>query len=123
MRRSHKEHCNDKEKVISAIKCEYEYFKFTMLSNNKRKIYDNCNVIRFYECLYEYFEFNEDIDERFYDVVSQKYINTDYSVIEDIYYLYLKYENLKIGRWNDIDELIEIYENSNIPLNTNIINI
>lgn len=86
------------------IELEYSIFKFKMLSKTSHEIYDSCNIIRFYECVHEYLLYNENVSAEFMD-----HIKIRNNVLEELYEIYLKYESLRIDSWDEIDNLIDIY--------------
>lgn len=90
--------------MLKKIKKEYEYFKYKMLSNCCRVIYDSCNIIRFYECINEYFQYNEEIDSSIMDVLSEHE-----DILGSLYDFYLKHEELDVGTWKEVEELLDIY--------------
>lgn len=89
---------------LNLIKKEYAVFRYTMLTNCPKSIYDSCVIIRFYECIHEYFLYNTSIDVRIIDAFSG---NED--IINTLYHFYLKHEDLDVGTWEDIDELLLMY--------------
>ena len=99
-----KQHPKELLEFIRKVEFEHSLFKFKMLSSNTTEVYNECNKIHFYECIYEYVVYSDNLDINF--VNSTKHID---NVISVLYQLYLKYENLNVSTWNEIEELIQVY--------------
>lgn len=90
--------------LIHNVEKEFKLFKYQMLSKSRKKIFEACGEIRFYSCIYEYFLYAEDI--------AQEHIKTCLkceNAIAELYDLYLKYEYLRCSRWDDIEELLDVF--------------
>lgn len=90
--------------LVHKIEKEFELFKYQTLSKSRKKIFAACEEIRFYSCIYEYFLYAEDI--------AQEHIKACLkceSAIAELYHLYLKYEYLRCSRWDDIEELLDVF--------------
>lgn len=94
----------DKEELMKKVQTEYTIFKYKMLSDGRKEIYDACAKIFYYECMHEYFEYNEEIPEKFVDAMA----DTE-NIMERLYVLYLKNEHLQVDTWKAIEELLEAY--------------
>lgn len=90
--------------LIHSIEQEFELFQYRTLSKSRKKIFEACCEIRFYSCIYEYFLYAEEIADDHIEACL-KYGNT----ISKLYYLYLKYEYLRCDRWDDIEELLDVF--------------
>lgn len=98
--------CPDLEKdVKSRIESEYANFKQKMLSSPASVIYESCSEIRFYECIYEYFSYSDGISRKHMEACLRCS-----SIIGSLYSLYLKYECLGCGTWEEIEEILNILE-------------
>ena len=90
--------------LVHNIEKEFELFKYRMLSRSRKKIFEACCEIRFYSCIYEYFLYAEDIA----DSHIKACLKCEYAIAE-LYDLYLKCECLRCGRWEDIEELLDVF--------------
>lgn len=89
---------------IKNVSEEYWKYRKQTLELSPEQIWDGCLRIRFYSCMYEYFLYNEKISE-----TAAEKLATDSSILAGCWELYLKYEELSVESWTDIDELIERY--------------
>lgn len=96
-----------KKIFMNVINKEYSIFKYRMLANCPRAIYDSCNIIRFYECVREYFLYNENMDLRIIDVMYG-----EDNIISLLYHYYMQHEECGVGTWEEIDEMIDMYINN-----------
>ena len=95
----------DREKeLVKRIKTEHSLFKFEKLSETNRTIYDACNQIRVYECLTEYFLYHEHFEPEFVELALEKE-----DILRELYDLYLKYEMVEVGTWEEIDSLLKLF--------------
>lgn len=92
------------KQVLQYAEQEYKLFKYRMLSNPPKKVYDRCVKIRFYECLHEYFQYKDMTDGNFLEKIANE--ETVYSTLWETY---LKYEYLGVETWEDIEELLQVY--------------
>ncbi len=90
--------------LVHTIEKEFELFKYQMLARSRKKIFEGCWEIRFYSCIYEYFLYAEDIAEAHINACLKCE-----SVIAQLYELYLKCEYLRCDRWEDIEELLDVF--------------
>ena len=90
--------------LVHHIEKEFELFKYRMLAKSRKKIFEGCCEIRFYSCIYEYFLYAEDIK----DSHIKACLKCEYTIAE-LYDLYLKCECLRYSRWEDIEELLEMF--------------
>lgn len=91
-------------RLIHSIEQEFELFKYRTLSRSRKKIFEDCCEIRFYSCIYEYFLYVEEIaDDHIEACLKCK------NAIAELYDLYLKCEYLQCDRWNDIEELLDVF--------------
>ncbi len=100
----------DREReVLWRMEREYELFRCQMLSKGAEKVYDRCTEIYFYECLHEYFLYKEEISTEFLETVSK-----EPEIYRVLWEMYLKYEYLEVGTWENVDEMLRVYckENS-----------
>lgn len=86
------------------IEEEFERFKYRMLSRSRKKIFKSSRKISFYSCIYEYFMYAEDIEASHMAVCLQCP-----DVIAHLYRIYMKYEYLRYSRWQDIEELQDVF--------------
>ena len=98
------EHSEKEKSLQRKIRNEHALFKYQMLSNPVRTVYDSCNKIRFYECMMEYFQYKEAINKEFINS-SQ---NSVYPLAE-LYEIYLKYEYLHVDTWKGIEEILDVF--------------
>ena len=95
--------CTEPEaELIQRIKAEHDLFYYRMLSSPPKTIYDECSKIRFCEVIYEYFLYCENIPT--------KYVQScllEGEILPALYGLYLKYEELVVDTWVDVENLIE----------------
>lgn len=82
---------------------EFELFKYKMLSKSRKKIFENCNKIRFYCCIYEYFMYVDGIGKEHIEACL-KYEKP----IAELFRVYQEYEYLQYGRWEEIEELLNV---------------
>ncbi len=75
-----------------------------MLSKSNTEIYDKCDIIRFYHCIYEYFIYSSDIDKTHISSC----LKCD-DIIGSLYQIYNTYEYLKCERWEDIEEILDVF--------------
>lgn len=90
--------------LIRRIEHEHDFFKYKILSMQRKKIYEECNHIRFVECVYEYLIYNEDIKEEYLNAVSKCRGN----IFEELYRVYLDYEYATVGTWEEVDNFMEL---------------
>lgn len=90
--------------LVHHIEKEFELFKYQMLSKSRKKIFEASCEIQFYSCIYEYFLYAEDIADNYIKAC----LKCD-NAIAELYDLYLKYEYLRCSRWDDIEELLEVF--------------
>lgn len=93
----------EEQRLLKQIESEHEIFHYKMLSKQSAEIYQACNEIQFKECCYEYLLYKEDIDPKYITVC----LKVD-NVLDALFALYLKYENLKCSTWQDIEEILEL---------------
>ncbi len=98
------EYSEKEQSLHRKIRNEHALFKYQMLSNPVRTVYDSCNKIRFYECMMEYFQYKESISRAF--VNSSE--NSVYPLAE-LYEIYLKHEYLHVGTWKGIEEILNVF--------------
>jgi len=91
------------KKVLHHAEQEYRFFKYKMLSNSPKKVYERCVKIRFYECLHEYFQYKDILDDFLEKIANEG------TVYGTLWTIYLKYEYLGVGTWEDIEELLQVY--------------
>ena len=100
-------HLINKDNVVkSRVMREFNKFTCHMLRMSKKKIMDKCNMIRFYDCIKEYFEWNDCIPPYYYEVLFDE---SEKEIIHELWEVYLKYEGLRCGTWEDIDEVIAFW--------------
>ncbi len=99
-----KQNSHDRQATIDKIEAEYNIFKQEILSMNAEEIFNACNKIRFYESVMEYFRYNTIA----VDMVVKICENSD-SLLQELWQLYLKYENLQIESWSDIANMLVCY--------------
>lgn len=102
--------CEIKQLVRYELEREYCDFKVCMLKKSASDVYESCNTVRFYECLHEYFCYNEHIPMSFYKK-AVKLIYRDYSIMNILFELYIKYEELSLDSWTCISGLIDEFVN------------
>ena len=90
--------------LVHNIEKEFELFEYRMLSRSRKKIFEACHEIRFYSCIYEYFLYAEDIADNHIKACLKCE-----NVIAELYDLYLKWEYLRCSRWEDIEELLDVF--------------
>ena len=96
---------SDKEiKLMHKIEKEFELFKYRTLAKSRKKIFEGCCEIRFYSCVYEYFLYADDIEKDHIKACLECE-----NAIAELYNLYLKCEYLRCGRWDDIEELLNVF--------------
>jgi len=95
---------SDKEiELMKRMETEHTIFKYRMLASPAAEIYEGCSIIHFYECVYEYFQYAEDIDKEYIEACLRCE-----NILGSLYQLYLKYEYLRYGVWDDIEELLSV---------------
>lgn len=90
-------------RLIRRVEDEFTLFRYKMLSKSRKKIFKKCDEIKFYSCIYEYFMYADDID--------QEHIETCLRYerpIAELYRVYQRYEYLQYGRWEEIEELLNV---------------
>lgn len=90
-----------KTRLVKKVETEFELFKYRTLSKSRKKIFESCNEIRFYSCVYEYFIYADGIQAAHIDACLKCE-----EPIAELHRLYLKYEYLQCGRWENIEELL-----------------
>ena len=75
-----------------------------MLASTAEAVYDACNRIWFYECIYEYFQYAENIEEKFVEACLE-----EENAIATLWELYVRYEYLKVGTWEDVEEILAVF--------------
>lgn len=98
------EYSEKEQKLHRKIRNEHALFKYQMLSNPARTVYDSCNKIRFYECMMEYFQYKEKVSREIVNASE----NSEYPLAE-MYEIYLKYEYLDVGTWKGIEEILNVF--------------
>ena len=98
------EHSEKEQSLQRKIRNEHALFKYQMLSNPVRTVYDSCNKIRFYECMMEYFQYKENISREFINSSE----NSVYPLAE-LYEIYLKHEYLDVATWKGIEEVLNVF--------------
>lgn len=88
-------------RLFRRIEQEHLIFQCEMLALSNRDIYNQCSRIQFYECIYEYFQYCDHIDP---DMV--KICLAYDNPIGKLWELYLENEHLKVGTWEDIEEML-----------------
>lgn len=96
---------DDEQRLRHRMESEYDYFKYRMLASSRNEIYNQCNKIRFVECLREYVIYNREISGRYIEAL----LACRGNVYEELYAVYLKNESTKVGTWDDIEELLNVY--------------
>lgn len=91
-------------KLVKSVEQEFELFKYKMLSRSRQEIFDSCNEIRFYTCAYEYWIYAEDISSEHIRAC----LNCLGAVIASMYNVYMEIEYLRCGRWEDIEEILNV---------------
>lgn len=100
-----KQNSHDRQAAIDKIEAEYNIFKQEILSMNAEEIFNACNKIRFYESVMEYFRYNTIAVD-----MIVKFCESSDSLLQELWQLYLKYENLQIESWSDIANMLEWYD-------------
>ena len=90
--------------LVHNVEKEFELFKYQMLSKSRKKIFTACCEIRFYSCIYEYFLYAEEIAGEHIKACLKCE-----NVIAELYQLYRKCEYLRCSRWDDIEELLDVF--------------
>lgn len=94
----------DKElQLITVAEREFGLFRYRMLSKSRKKIFRNSNEINFYRCVHEYLMCADDI--------SREHIGACLRYeepIAELYRVYQRYEYLRYGRWEEIEELLDV---------------
>lgn len=93
------------KRLISKVEYEHELFMSKMLLNERKEIYSRCNEIRFVECVYEYFIYKEDIPNKYLNALNK----IKHNIFSRLFQTYLKNEYTKVGTWEDIEELLEVF--------------
>lgn len=91
-------------RLIHSIEQEFELFQYRTLSKSRKKIFEACCEIRFYSCIYEYFLYAEEIADDHIEACLKCE-----NAIAELYDLYLKCEYLRCDRWEDIEELLDMF--------------
>ena len=95
----------EKERELwKKIAKEHELFRYKMLASTAEAVYDACNRIWFYECIYEYFQYAENIEEKFVEACLE-----EENAIATLWELYVRYEYLKVGTWEDVEEILAVF--------------
>lgn len=95
---------DDREiRLAGIVEREYGLFRYRMLSKSRKKIFRNSNEINFYRCVHEYLMCADDI--------SREHIGACLRYeepIAELYRVYQRYEYLRYGRWEEIEELLDV---------------
>lgn len=96
---------SEKERELrKKIAKEHELFQYKMLASSAEAVYDACNRIWFYECIYEYFQFAGNIEKKSVDACLE-----EEDIMAALWELYVKYEYLKVGTWEDVEEILDVF--------------
>lgn len=90
--------------VRKRVRKEFNKFKISLLKKSKEQIIDNCNKIRFFCCIKEFFIYNEQISES-----TWKFLVDKDNIIHQMWNLYLKYEELEVDSWSNIEEIFAVW--------------
>ena len=96
---------DDEQRLRQRMEHEYDYFKYRMLASSRNEIYNQCNKIRFVECLHEYVIYNREVPRKYIEVL----LGCSGSVYDELYAVYLKDESTKVGTWDDIEGLLNVF--------------
>lgn len=89
--------------IRKRVSDEFEAYKKEVLRcNNPEVIWDLCGRIAFFNCVAEYFECVETIPEKYLQVLD-KHVHPIYAM----WTVYLKYEQLRYARWEDIENILQ----------------
>jgi len=92
------------DKVRKKVSEEFYAYKAEVLKcNDPELVWNLSNRISFYGCVAEYFEGMETIAEKILNVLD-KFIHPIYAMWTE----YLKYEQLKYAKWEDIEEILDL---------------
>lgn len=94
-----------KRLFMKRVTHEREFFRYQMLSSARDVIYNSCNKIRFVECVFEYLIYTEDISDDWIDEL----LKCENRIFDSLYGTYLEYEYLRVGTWEEIEELIRVH--------------
>lgn len=89
--------------LIRRVEDEFTLFRYKMLSKSRKKIFKRCDKIRFYCCIYEYLIYADDIDQEHIGACLRYE-----KPIAKLYKIYQRYEYLQYGRWEEIEELLNV---------------
>lgn len=91
-----------KDTIRKKVSDEFDAYKRDVLKcNNPEVVWDLCNRIAFFSCVSEYFECMETIPVKYLEVLD-KHIHSIYAMWIE----YLKYEQLRYAKWEDIEEIL-----------------
>jgi len=86
------------------VQKEYQKYREHILELPPEQIYERCGEIYFYHCMYDYFMCNEELSN-----LAVMQMKTTENLIAECWKVYLKYEGLSCGSWEDIDELWKVW--------------
>lgn len=90
------------DKVKKKVLDEFEEYKKDVLKySSPEMVWDLCNRISFFSCMAEYFEYMEVIPEEYLKVL-EKHAHPIYAMWTE----YLKYEQLRYAKWEDIEYIL-----------------
>lgn len=95
-------HTDSVNTLLSRLSQEHELFYYQMISKPPDEIYHSCGIIRFYDSVWEYFQYKENLDKEYVEAC----LDED-NILAVLYDLYLKYEHLNVGTWDEIEELLD----------------
>ena len=95
-------HTDSVNALLDRLTQEHDLFYYKMLSSPPKVIYESCGKIRFYDSVYEYFQYKEELDPEYVEACLK-----ETHILEGLYNLYLKHENLRVATWDDIEEMLD----------------
>ena len=94
-------HTDKYNDLMERLNTEHDLFYYMTLAKTPKEVYEDFGRIRFYECVYEYFRYKENIKADYISAcLREEYI------FSSLYELYLKYEHLNVGSWEQVEELL-----------------
>lgn len=90
-------------RLMLQIEHEHDFFKYRMISKQRKDIYEACDEIYFTECVYEYLIYTDELpDDQITALVQCKC-----GIFKCLYSIYLDDEYIHVDTWDEVSSLIE----------------